>query len=236
MKNLIFRTVTITVLVLLVFAVLLFFILNLRSITVNSSIAHVTRTIVIDAGHGGEDGGAIAIDGTCEKDYNLDIAIKLKNVLAVYGLDVIMTRTDDSMTCDEGLDTQRQKKVSDIRNRLNIINSSKNPVFISIHQNKFSDSEQKGAQVFYSKNNLRSPILAEEIQNSISSAIQKNNKRKIKPSGTEIYLLYHSTAPSVLVECGFLSNQEDLSNLKNEAYRTNLAVVIADGIIKFINQ
>lgn len=236
MKNLIFRTVTITVLVLLVFAVLLFFILNLRSITVNSSIAHVTRTIIIDAGHGGEDGGAIAIDGTCEKDYNLDIAIKLKNVLAVYGLDVIMTRTDDSMTCDEGLDTQRQKKVSDIRNRLNIINSSINPVFISIHQNKFSDSEQKGAQVFYSKNNLRSPILAEEIQNSISSAIQKNNKRKIKPSGTEIYLLYHSTAPSVLVECGFLSNQKDLSNLKNEAYRTNLAVVIADGIIKFINQ
>lgn len=236
MNSSVFRIVLLTVSMLLLFTALQFIILNLGISNVNGSNIDGSYTVIVDAGHGGEDGGAIATDGTYEKDYNLDIAVKLEKILKVYNINVIMTRTEDTMTCDKGLVTQREKKVSDIRNRLKMIKSSAKPIFVSIHQNKFSDSNQKGAQVFYSPNNIKSKILADSIQNSISSTVQINNKRKTKPSGTEIYLLYHSTVPSVLVECGFLSNEEDLFNLKNDDYRTEIAFIIADGIIKFINQ
>lgn len=189
--------------------------------------------IIIDAGHGGEDGGAVAPDNSLEKDYNLDIALKLEAILKLYGFNVIMTRTEDTMTCDNNLKTQRQKKVSDIRNRFSIIQKYDNGVFVSIHQNKFSDSNQKGSQVFYSPNNLKSKTLADCIQKSIADNLQKDNKRLTKKSGTEIYLLYHSKIPSVLVECGFLSNANDLKFLKDDGYRKMIAVLIADGIIEY---
>ena len=189
--------------------------------------------VIIDAGHGGEDGGAVAPDGTPEKFYNLDIALKLEKILKMYGFDVVMTRTEDTMTCDENLDSQRAKKISDIRNRLEIINNNKNAVFVSIHQNNFYDNRQNGTQVFYSHNNPESKVLADSIQNSVINNIQNNNKRVTKQSGTEIYLLYHSQIPSVLVECGFLSNNSDLTLLNNEEYRFKIAMLIADGIINY---
>lgn len=232
LKKFSLRTVSITVLIILLALV---FILKHTPIITNSTNVNKNFTIIIDAGHGGEDGGAVAPDGSFEKDYNLDIALRLKEVLTYYGYNVIMTRTTDTMTCDTGLITQREKKISDIRNRLKLINSTDNCIFVSIHQNNFSDSHQEGAQVFYSKNNVQSRYLADEIQKSIVSTLQTNNKRKTKLSGTEIFLLYHSTVPSVLVECGFLSNNNDLINLKNNNYKTKLAIVIADGIINFLN-
>ncbi len=190
-------------------------------------------TIIIDAGHGGEDGGAVAHDGTLEKDINLDVAIKLKSLLKLYGYNVVMTRETDIMTCDENLKTIRARKISDIRNRLKIINKYENSIFVSVHQNKFSDSSQNGIQVFYSKNNPDSKILADAIQASAVSVLQPENKRLTKKSGTDIYLLYHSKTPSVLVECGFISNDAELDLLKSEEYRFKMATVIADGIIKY---
>lgn len=190
-------------------------------------------TVIVDAGHGGEDGGAVALDGSPEKDFNLDIALKLENILKLYGFEVIMTRTVDKMTCDDGLNTQRAKKVSDIKNRLKLIKRYPEAVFVSIHQNNFQDIKQNGTQVFYSKNNLRSKDLADSIQESIVNNLQKDNKRLTKKSGTEIYLLYHSANPAVLVECGFLSNENDLSLLKDENYRFKIALLIADGIVKY---
>lgn len=213
-----------------------FLLIKHNPIVTNSTNINNDFNIIIDAGHGGEDSGAVAPDGSLEKDYNLDIALRLKEVLTFYGYNVITTRTTDTMTCNDGLKTQREKKISDIRNRLKLINSIDNPVFVSIHQNKFSDPSQYGSQVFYSKNNSHSKTLADEIQNSIISTIQIDNRRKTKPSGTEIYLLYHSHVPSVLVECGFLSNNDDLLKLKEDKYRNELAIVIADGIINFLNK
>lgn len=189
--------------------------------------------IIIDAGHGGEDGGAIALDNSAEKNYNLDIALRLRKILIMNGYNVIMTRTDDVMTCDDGLSSVRSKKISDIHNRFKIIEDNPNALFVSIHQNKFSDTAQHGTQVFYSGNNTESKALADSIQQTVVENIQPDNKRLTKKSGTEIFLLYHSQIPSVLVECGFISNYEDLQKLKTEEYRLQMAMLIADGIIKY---
>lgn len=199
----------------------------------NPKTDNKSLTVIVDAGHGGEDGGAVAPDGTVEKDINLDIAIKLQKVLQLYGFNVIMTRTEDKMTYDGSYNTQREKKVSDIRNRFKIIEEHPEAIFVSVHQNNFYDSSQNGTQVFYSKNNLKSKLLADEIQKSFVDNIQPDNRRQTKKSGTEIYLLYHSQIPSVLVECGFLSNYNDLNQLKNEDYRMRVAILIADGILKY---
>ena len=203
---------------------------NFSSVSTNDS---AIKTIIVDAGHGGEDGGAIGIDGTVEKNINLDIALKLEKILKLYGYNVIMTRTQDAMTCDENLKSIRQKKVSDIHNRFKIIEENPNALFVSIHQNKFESTSQWGTQVFYSKNNEKSKLLADNIQTSITENIQMKNKRVTKKTGTEIFLLYHSTIPSVLVECGFLSNYDDLNKLKTDIYRKEMAILIADGILKY---
>lgn len=192
------------------------------------------QTVIIDAGHGGDDGGAIGIDGTVEKDINLDIALKLEKLLKFYGFDVIMTRTEDIMTCDDGLDSLRKRKVSDIHNRFDVLEKNPNAVFISIHQNKFEDNSQHGTQVFYSGNNDESKLLAESIQNSIVSVLQPDNSRVVKKSGSGIYLLYHAKLPAVLVECGFISNPAEVKKLNDEKYRMKIAILIADGLIKYL--
>lgn len=192
------------------------------------------QTVIVDAGHGGDDGGAIGIEGTVEKDINLDIALKLEKLLKFYGFDVIMTRTEDIMTCDDGLDSLRKRKVSDIHNRFDVLEKNPDAVFISIHQNKFEDNSQHGTQVFYSGNNDESKLLAESIQNSIVSVLQPDNSRVVKKSGSGIYLLYHAKLPAVLVECGFISNPTEVKRLNDEKYRMKIAILIADGLIKYL--
>lgn len=192
------------------------------------------QTVIVDAGHGGDDGGAIGIDGTVEKNINLDIALKLEKILKFYGFNVIMTRTSDVMTCDDGLNSLRQRKVSDIHNRFDLMRKNPDAVFISIHQNKFEDSSQNGTQVFYSGNNEKSKALAESIQNSITSVLQPDNSRVVKKSGSGIYLLYHAKIPAVLVECGFISNSAEVKKLNDENYRMKLAILIADGLLKYL--
>ncbi|MCQ2479317.1 MAG: N-acetylmuramoyl-L-alanine amidase [Clostridia bacterium] len=197
---------------------------------------HLKQTVIVDAGHGGADGGAIGIDGTVEKEINLQIANKLKCILHLYGYNVIMTRDDDESIHDDDAKTIRQKKVSDIHNRERIINENPDAVFISIHQNKYSDTAVHGTQVFYSKNNPLSPSLAQNVQDSVVENLQKDNYKTIKKSGTEIYLLYHSPIPSIMVECGFVSNSDELTKLKDQEYQLKLAESIADGILNFYKE
>lgn len=193
-----------------------------------------SQTIILDAGHGGLDGGAIGIDGTVEKEINLQITQKLKAVLELYGYNVIMTRSDDGSIHDSQAHSTREQKISDIHNREKIITEHPDALFISIHQNHFSQSSVHGTQVFYSGNNALSPVLAQNIQDAIVSHLQPDNKRLIKKSGTEIYLLYHSKIPSVMVECGFMSNRNDMTDLKNQDYQRVLAFSIADGITNYL--
>lgn len=192
------------------------------------------KTIIIDAGHGGPDGGTSAADGTLEKTLNLQIALKLEETLNAMGLNTVMTRSEDISIHDESADTIRKKKISDLKNRLSIINNTDNSIFVSIHQNHFSESVYNGTQVFYSKNNPGSILLADLIRQSVVSVLQKENTREIKQSGTDIYLLYHAESPSVMVECGFLSNKDDTEKLKDENYQRKLAFVIAMGICDYL--
>lgn len=200
-----------------------------------SSMPITQKTVIVDAGHGGDDGGAIGIDGTVEKDINLDIALKLEKILKFYGFNVIMTRTQDVMTCDDGLDSLRKRKISDIHNRYELMRKNPDAIFISVHQNKFEDSSQHGTQVFYSGNDERSKELAEAIQTSVTLTLQRKNDRVVKKSGSGIYLLYHAKIPAVLVECGFISNPDEVKKLKDESYRMKLAILIADGLLKYLS-
>ena len=188
--------------------------------------------IIIDAGHGGEDGGAIGVDGTYEKDVNLEISLKLNDVLSIFGYKTHLIRTTDSAIHTEG-DTIRQRKVSDIHNRTATMDLYENCIYLSIHQNKYSDGRIWGTQTFYSANCNESREIAGLIQNAVKSQIQPNNKRQIKKSGTDIYVLYNATKPAVMVECGFVSNPHELSQLKNNEYQCNMALSIATGILNY---
>ena len=206
-----------------------------KKLAVDAASTKVNQTVIIDAGHGGPDGGTSADDGTLEKDLNLQIAIKLNESLSSMGIKTVMIRTEDISVHDASANTIRQKKVSDLKNRLKIINETDNSIFVSIHQNHFSDSRYSGTQVFYSKNNPQSSVLADCIRQSVISDLQKENTRETKPSGTDIYLLYHAESPAVMVECGFLSNINESKNLKNENYQKELAFVLALGISDYLN-
>lgn len=204
-----------------------------------SAVAPVKKSnlplVIIDAGHGGEDGGTVSESGIVEKNINLSVSQKLENLFVLGGFEVKMTRDSDTLINDENSASIREKKVSDIHNRMKIMQDNPNGVFISIHQNHFSQSQYSGAQVFYSKGNPESEKIAQFIQQQIKSSLQKSNERKIKPSGTQIYLLYHAVTPAVMVECGFLSNREEAKLLNSEAYQTKMARAIFDGVINYIN-
>ena len=194
-----------------------------------------TPVIIIDAGHGGIDGGAVAADGTVEKDLNLDIALKMNEYIRNLGYRTILTRDEDVSIHDPAAETARQKKVTDLHNRLEIINSTTDCIFVSVHQNYYTQSKYSGTQVFYSVNNPDSEKLAQCIQTSVVSLLQPENKRQIKQSGSSIFLLHNSVVPSVLVECGFLSNPEETEKLKNESYRMQMAQAVCKGIINYLN-
>lgn len=191
--------------------------------------------IVIDAGHGGEDGGAVASDGTNEKDINLSIASYLNDMFISGGFKTKMIRTTDIAIYDEGNTTIKSKKVSDMHNRLKIFNSDSNSVVISIHQNKFEQEKYNGAQVFYSPNSKESEVLAENIRLSVVNMLQPENTRENKRATKDIYLLYNCKQPSVIVECGFLSNNNELAKLKTEEYQKQIAFSIYCGCLEYIN-
>lgn len=193
----------------------------------------LSRTIVIDPGHGGPDGGAIGYDGTVEKEINLAISLRLESFFQAAGYNVIMTRSDDRSIHDEGSDTIREMKSSDLHNRLKIENSHPHALFISIHQNKFSESQYSGTQVFYSQQNSQSKTLATHLQSEIRTLIQPDNTREIKPAGKNLYIIYYAKPPSVMVECGFLSNPAECDKLKTDAYQNQMAFAIFSGVLQY---
>lgn len=186
--------------------------------------------IILDAGHGGFDGGAVASDGTVEKDINLNISLYLEQMLKSSGFEVIMTRSTDTSTDDN---SEKFHKKSDLQNRLALMDKYPDSMFVSIHLNKFTTSAANGSQVFYSGNNEQSKQLGEYIQNSIIKLLQPENTRVNKKATSSTYILYNATVPAVLVECGFLSNSAELEKLKNTEYQQKMAFCIYYGIKEY---
>ena len=186
-----------------------------------------SNVVLIDPGHGGFDGGAVAEDGTTEKHLNLAIAHCLHDLLYVCGVPVVMTRTTDVGLEDADAASVREKKVSDMRRRLAMYNES--ALVISIHQNHFSIPKYDGTQLFYSANHSDSAVLATAVREAVIHWIQPQNTRELKPATDGIYLLYHTKTPTVLVECGFLSNPVEREKLKTPAYQQQMAFAVMAG-------
>ncbi len=198
------------------------------------AFAQSGKTVVIDAGHGEPDGGAVAEDGTCEEKINLEISKKLSAILEEKCYNVITTRETNEGIHSSG-SSVKEKKLSDMHNREKIMNSSGADIFISIHINKFSDPKIFGAQVFYSNNSPDSERLAELIQSELSS-LDENNKRVSKAAEDSIYLMKCAKIPAVIVECGFLSNPAECEKLKTDEYKNELANAISRGIENYFRE
>ena len=196
-----------------------------------SALPTANRVIIIDAGHGGPDGGAIGGDNTAEKDLNLEVALKLQKLLEQSGCTVFMTRTEDISLSTPEDDANRQRKVADLANRKKMIDEYDVEAFVSIHMNTFSDPQYFGTQVFYS-NSSGSKQLADYIQTEVCKE-DTDNIRVAKDGSKNIFILSETSIPSVVVECGFLSNEKDLTRLKSEEYQSKLAAAIYNGITKF---
>jgi len=194
-------------------------------------------TVIIDAGHGEPDGGAVASDGTQEAMLNLAVAKKLEEILQNAGCKVVMTRADNMGIHNESEKTSiSQKKNEDMRKRRSIQANSGGDIFISIHMNKFEQTDCYGAQVVFQANDEPSKRLATCIQNALKTGIDNHNKREIMENKSGIYLLKNVPIPSVIVECGFLSNRDELELLKTEEYQSKIAWAIYMGIVEYIEQ
>jgi N-acetylmuramoyl-L-alanine amidase len=192
--------------------------------------------IVLDAGHGGIDGGCTSAEGVPEKGINLDIMLRLRDLLEVNGYEVKVTRESDKSIHDAGIEGIAEQKSSDMDNRLAIFNESSNAVCISVHQNQFTDPKYSGAQMFYSGSNSTSEVLAGMLQDRFRSLLQPENDREIKLCGKELFLCYYSDNPTVMAECGFLSNPEEAALLNTEEYREKVAFTLFSGINDFVNR
>lgn len=190
-------------------------------------------TVVIDAGHGGEDGGATSCTGVLESRINLEVALKLNDLLHLLGYNTRMIRTTDISVYSEG-STISQKKVSDLKERVRIVNETDNGVLISIHQNTFSDSRYTGAQVFYGAAE-DSRALAEVLQEAFVRTLNTENNRGIKKADG-IYLMERILCPGILVECGFLSNPDEEALLRNGDYQNKLCCVIAASVGNYLDR
>ncbi len=188
--------------------------------------------IVIDAGHGGIDGGATSCTGVLESQLNLEIALRMDDLMHLLGYETVMIRKTDTSIYTQG-NTIASQKVSDLRERVRIVNQTKNAVLISIHQNTFSDSRYGGAQVFYS--GLESSrLLATQMQSDLIRFLNPESSRRArKASG--IYLMEHIENPGVLLECGFLSNPEEEARLRDPEYQKKLCCVIASSVMSFLS-
>ena len=199
-------------------------------------IATPQRIVILDAGHGGEDGGASGADGTLEKELNLSVTTILADLLRAEGITVVMTRDSDRMLYDPLSDHEGKKKMLDLRERLEIArrtdaeNEGAEVLFISIHMNAYPDESVHGFQVWYSPNAPESEQLAEAIQASARRLLDPQNHRKIKKAGTNIYLMNRISVPAVLVECGFLSNPDECARLKEESYQKKIAEAICEAV------
>jgi N-acetylmuramoyl-L-alanine amidase len=204
-----------------------------EAVRANTTVPFAPR-IIIDAGHGGFDGGAVGIDGTVEKDINLAVSRKLRQLAELYGFEVVMIRDQDISVDDDGTAGIRNRKVSDLNNRLKLARQHPGAIYLSIHQNKFPQSKPWGAQIFYGQKNEQSLLLAEKLQSNLIALLQPENKRAVKPAEKNLYLIYNIESPAVLIECGFLSNPAECARLQEPEYQQQLAFVILRSTIEFL--
>lgn len=182
--------------------------------------------LIIDAGHGGEDGGAVSLTGEYESRINLSIAKRLDMVLGLFGAPVLMLRQEDISLHDQDAGTLREKKVSDLHNRVAKVQEQENAVLLSIHQNSYPDGRYSGAQVFYAPT-AESDTLAQAMQDALRTTIDPGNQRQPKLIPDTIYLMNHISCPAILVECGFLTNVGEEQLLRDGGYQTVLAAAMA---------
>ncbi len=181
--------------------------------------------LILDAGHGGEDGGAVSVTGAPESQINLAVVLKIDDLLGLYGQCPYLLRDEDKAIYDEGSVTLHEKKVSDLKNRAAIIQACKGATVLSIHQNSYPQAKYRGTQVFYAPTE-GSQKLAEHMQRVVRETIQPENKRDVKQIPSTVYLMNHIDCPAVLVECGFLSNPEEEALLRDDGYQKKLAAAL----------
>jgi len=191
------------------------------------------RVLIIDAGHGGEDGGAVSLTGALESHINLAVAKRLDRVLGLFGVPVIMMREDDISLHDQEAKTLRQKKNSDLHHRVNVVREQTHAILLSIHQNSYPDGRYRGAQVFYAPTN-GSRELAQTMQESLRMFLSVDNNRQEKQIPNTIFLMNNVSCPAVLVECGFLTNPAEEQLLRSSHYQTKLAVALAGGYLRCV--
>ena len=205
-----------------------------NTVELASTAACKRPVVTVDAGHGGFDGGAVAPDGTQEKEINLAVAMPLADILTVMGYDVVRTRDDDRGLEDDAQATVREKKVADMKRRLALFDAA--DFNVSIHQNMFGSAKYHGAQMFYAAANPLSKPLASSVREQVYARLQPDNTRELKSGSRDIYLLYKTTKPTVLVECGFLSNAAELERLKTPSYQRQTAFAVACGVMAYTRQ
>lgn len=194
---------------------------------------HRDHTVVIDPGHGGEDGGAISVSGVPESSLNLEISLRLRDVMHLLGYKTLMIRTTDrSVYTQSG--SLAAKKVSDLRQRVKTVNETDGAVLVSIHQNTFSDGRYSGAQVFYGPEG-ESQLLAEQLQQAFTEHLNPGSNRKSKRA-EGVYLMQHIDCTGVLVECGFLSNLREEANLRTPEYQQKISAVVAVTLAGFLTK
>jgi N-acetylmuramoyl-L-alanine amidase len=191
-------------------------------------------TIILDAGHGGIDGGAVGVNGEIEKDINLAIVLNLQQLLEFAGYNVILTRDSDRSMHSEGVTGIRNQKVSDMDNRRAVIDANTDSLFFSIHQNRFTDPQYHGAQMFYTQMNPENARLAQILQDSFAQ-LQPGNEREIKIIDNDLFLFKSTSQPAVLIECGFLSNPDEAARLGCADYQRQVAFAIYRAIVQYLS-
>lgn len=191
------------------------------------------QVIILDAGHGGMDGGCSSANGDVEKNINLAILLDLRELLTASGYEVIVTRDTDISIHDAGVEGIANQKSSDMDNRLAIFNSVKGAVCLSIHQNLFTDPQYSGAQMFYADTNSHSAALAQRLQSQFVAFLQPENRRETKCVGKELFLCYYCKNPTVMAECGFLSNPEEAALLVTEDYQRKVAFTLYAALVQY---
>ena len=200
-----------------------------------SAAGREARVFVIDAGHGGEDGGAVSAGGVPESGLNLSIAARLDALLAMLGEQTVMTRSEDVSIYSDGAASLREKKASDLKNRVALVNDTAGALLVSIHQNSMpSVPSVRGAQVFYGKVS-GSDTLAMSVQEMLNSGVNEGREKHEKQIDPSIYLMKHVNCPALLVECGFLSNEQDARALQEDGYQERLSVLIAAGLMRGVS-
>ena len=205
-----------------------------RALPTSGTAASDKPVIVLDAGHGGLDSGAVGSAGTLEKDINLSIVLTLRDMFEMSGFEVVLTRDQDISIYSDGVEGIRNQKLSDMDNRLKIIQSYPDSIFLCVHQNNFTDPRYFGAQMFYNNNNPQNRTLAQIMQNRFVQ-LQPDNDREIKLSGEELFLLKTNKNPSLMIECGFLSNPEEEANLSTWEYQQKVAFTIYSGVMEYLD-